>query len=89
MSEFNPQDPFGLLNQFSQFMKPGSGNPFMPPLSEEEIDRKILECRTIEQWLTMQVGMLQMTVKTLELQKAGLAAFKQGLEPKTDPDPTS
>ncbi|WP_028454828.1 PhaM family polyhydroxyalkanoate granule multifunctional regulatory protein [Chitinilyticum litopenaei] len=89
MSDYNPQDPFGLLNQFSQFMKTGATpNPFMPPLSEEEIDRKILECRTIEQWLTMQVSMLQMTVKTLELQKAGLAAFKQGLEPKADPDNT-
>ncbi|WP_211243449.1 PhaM family polyhydroxyalkanoate granule multifunctional regulatory protein [Chitiniphilus eburneus] len=79
MSEFNPNDPFGFFNQF---WKPGAANPFMPPLTEEEIDRKIIEMRTIEQWLTMQVGMLQMTVKTLELQKAGLAAFKQGLEPK-------
>ncbi|WP_148714932.1 PhaM family polyhydroxyalkanoate granule multifunctional regulatory protein [Chitinolyticbacter meiyuanensis] len=82
MSEFNPSDPFGF---FGQFFKPGQANPFMPPLSEEELDRKILECRTVEQWLTMQVGMLQMTVKTLELQKAGLAAFKQGLEPKGHP----
>ena len=78
MSEFNANDPFGF---FAQMMKPGSGNPFMPPLSEEEIDRKIAECKTVEQWLALQVGMLQMTVKTLELQKAGLAAFKKGMEP--------
>ncbi|WP_052190734.1 PhaM family polyhydroxyalkanoate granule multifunctional regulatory protein [Chitinibacter sp. ZOR0017] len=78
MSEFNPADPFSF---FSQMMKPGS-NPFLPPLSEEEIERKIAECRTVEQWLSLQVGMLQMTIKTLEMQKAGLAAFKQGLEPK-------
>ncbi|KAF0813199.1 hypothetical protein IGB42_02127 [Andreprevotia sp. IGB-42] len=76
-----PTDPFAF---FAQFMKPGSGtpNPFMPPLTAEEIDRKIAELRTVEQWLQMQVGMLQMTVQTLELQKAGLAAFKQGLDPK-------
>jgi hypothetical protein len=30
----------------------------------------------------MQVGMLQMTVKALEIQKAGITAFKQGLDPK-------
>lgn len=83
MSEFNPADPFAF---FSQMMKPGS-NPFMPPLSEEEIDRKIVECRTVEQWLSMQVGMLQMSIKTLEMQKAGLAAFKQSLDPKSSENP--
>jgi hypothetical protein len=79
MSEYNPNDPFGL---FSQFFKSTSGNPFTPPMTIEEIDRKIAECRTVEQWLSMQVGMLQMTVKTLEMQKAGITAFKQGLDPK-------
>jgi hypothetical protein len=79
MSEYNPNDPFAL---FSQFFKPTSGNPFSPPMSIEEIDKKIAECRTVEQWLSMQVGMLQMTVKALEIQKAGIIAFKQGLDPK-------
>ncbi|BCL75468.1 hypothetical protein JHS3_12040 [Jeongeupia sp. HS-3] len=81
MSE-SPQDPFGF---FKQFLNPGATpNPFLPPLTEEEIDRKIVEMRTIEQWLSMQVGMLQMTVKTLEMQKAGLQAFKKGIDPKPD-----
>ncbi len=79
MSEHN--DPFALFNQF---WKNNGNNPFMPPLSEEEIDRKIAECKTVEQWLTMQIGMLQMTVKTLELQKASIAAFKQSVETKND-----
>lgn len=84
MSEFNANNPFAF---FTQLWKSGSNNPFMPPLTEEEIDRKIIECRTVEQWLTMQIGMLQMTAKTLELQKAGLQAFKQGVEPKSDETP--
>lgn len=79
----NPNDPFAFFNQL---WKNNSNNPFMPPLSEEEIDRKILECKTVEQWLSMQVGMLQMTVKTLELQKAGLHAFRQSMEPKKPED---
>jgi len=81
MSESNTNDPFAFFNQL---LKGGASNPFMPPLSEEEIDRKILECKTVEQWLSMQVGMLQMTVKTLEMQKAGMQAFRQGLEPNKD-----
>lgn len=81
MNESNQNDPFAFFNQL---WKTGGGNPFMPPLSEEELERKIIECKTVEQWLTMQVGMLQMTIKTLELQKAGLHAFRQGMEPKQD-----
>ncbi|XZG71313.1 PhaM family polyhydroxyalkanoate granule multifunctional regulatory protein [Chitinibacteraceae bacterium HSL-7] len=73
MSEFNPNDPFAL---FGQMFKQGA-NPFMPPMSAEEIERRLLECRTVEQWLTMQLGMVQMTIKTLEFQKAGLAAFQR------------
>lgn len=85
MSEFPPNNPFAFFNSF---LKGGNTpNPFMPPLTEEEIERKIMECKTVEQWLTMQIGMLQMTVKTLELQKAGLQAFKQGMEPKGDSAP--
>lgn len=76
-----PNDPFAFFNQF---LKSGSNNPFMPPLSEEEIDRKIIECKTVEQWLSMQVGMLQMTIKTLEMQKAGMQAFRQGMDTNKD-----
>ncbi len=82
MSDSTPNDPFAFFNQL--WKNNSSSNPFMPPLSEEEIDRKITECKTVEQWLSMQVGMLQMTVKTLELQKAGLHAFRQGMESKSD-----
>lgn len=81
MTESTANDPFSFFNQL---WKNSGNNPFMPPLNEEEIDRKIMECKTVEQWLTMQVGMLQMTVKTLEMQKAGLHAFKQSMEPKQD-----
>ena len=81
MSEFNPSDPFGF---FANMLKQGASNPFVPPLPEEEIERKIIECKTVEQWLSMQIGMLQMTVKTLEMQKAGLAAFKQNIDPNPE-----
>lgn len=47
----------------------------MPTVNVEEIDRKIGELKTVETWLTMQVGFVQMTVKTLELQKAALESL--------------
>lgn len=79
MSDSSGNDPFAF---FKQFFKPMEGmQPFMPPLTEEECARKIAELRTVEQWLSMQVGMLQMTIRTLELQQASLAALKPREKP--------
>ncbi|MGH8702249.1 MAG: PhaM family polyhydroxyalkanoate granule multifunctional regulatory protein, partial [Burkholderiales bacterium] len=47
----------------------------MPTVNVAEIDRKIAELKAVETWLTMQVGFLQMTVKTLEIQKAALESL--------------
>jgi hypothetical protein len=70
----NANDPFAF---FRQFFKPMEGmQPFMPPMTEEECARKIAELKTVEQWLSMQVSMVQMSIRTLELQQASLAALK-------------
>jgi len=58
------------------------GMPFPNPaamfaaLDPAEIDRKIAELRIIENWLTMSVNMMQMSIKTMELQKASLEALR-------------
>jgi len=60
------------------------GMPFPMPaamfaaLDPAEIDRKIAELRIIENWLTMSVSMMQMSIKTMELQKASLEAMRGG-----------
>ena len=48
---------------------------FMPTANVEDIDKKIAELKGVENWLTMNIGFIQMTVKTLEMQKAALASF--------------
>ena len=53
----------------------------MPTVSVEEIERKIAELKAVETWLTLQVGLLQMTVKTLEMQKAALEAIAAAAKP--------
>jgi hypothetical protein len=45
-------------------------------LDPVEIDRKIGELKIIENWLTMSVSMIQMSIKTMELQKASLEAMR-------------
>ncbi|MCC7325379.1 MAG: hypothetical protein IT521_01055 [Burkholderiales bacterium] len=68
-----------------------AGMPFPHPatmfaaLDPAELDRKIEELKIIENWLTMSVNMMQMSIKTLELQKASLEALRgtQRAEPKS------
>lgn len=43
-----------------------------PTVDPAEIDRKLAELRTVENWLRMNLACLEMTVKTLEMQKAAL-----------------
>lgn len=79
-TDFNPSDPFALFRQLMQSATPPGAQPFLPPMSEEEIERKLAELRVVEGWLTMNLGVLSMQIKTLEMQKAALAALK----PKKD-----
>jgi len=48
---------------------PGIGTP---PLSVDEIERRLVELHSVENWLKMNLTFLQMTVKTLEMQKQAL-----------------
>ena len=58
--------------------------PFPNPLAmfatldPAEIDKKIGELRVIEGWLAMSLNFMQMSIKTLELQKASLEALRAG-----------
>lgn len=67
-----------LWNPMS-FPMPGMA---MPTVNVEEVERKIAELKAVETWLTLQVGLLQMTIKTLEMQKAALESLMAGAKPK-------
>jgi hypothetical protein len=41
-----------------------------------EIQRRIDELKIVENWLTMNVSLIQMSIKTMELQKASLEALR-------------
>ena len=56
-------------------------------LDPAEIERKIGELRVIENWLTMSLNFMQMSIKTLELQKASLEALRAGASAASQPAP--
>lgn len=47
-----------------------------PTANVEEIEKKISELKTVETWLTMNTGFVQMTIKTLEMQKVALESLR-------------
>ena len=59
-----------------------AGVPFPNPaamfatLDPAELARKIDELKVIEAWLQMSVNMMQLSIKTMELQKASLEALR-------------
>lgn len=65
-----------------------AGMPFphpaamFPVLDPAELERKIAELRVVENWLTMSLSMMQMGIKTMELQKASLEAMRAGGAPR-------
>jgi|SRR5579862_1245365 len=54
---------------------PNAMNPFIN-FDPEEVQRKIEEFKSVETWLNMQISFLQMTIKTMEMQKASLEALR-------------
>jgi len=56
----------------------GFGLPGMttPTLDVDELERRITDLKAVEGWLKMNLGMLQMTIQGLEVQRATLAAMQ-------------
>jgi hypothetical protein len=71
-----PKDMFEFMQKMwnpMSFPIPGMLTPTVDPA---EIEKKIAELKSIENWLTMNVGFVQMTIKTLEMQKAALESLQ-------------
>ncbi|MEO8484853.1 MAG: PhaM family polyhydroxyalkanoate granule multifunctional regulatory protein [Betaproteobacteria bacterium] len=75
-----PMPGFGLPGAATS--PAAGGMPFPHPammfaaIDPAEVDRKIGELRVVENWLAMSLAMMQMSIRTLELQKASLEAMR-------------
>ena len=76
-----PMPGFGLPGA-APGAPPVAGMPFPNPaamfatLDPAELARKIDELKVIEGWLQMSLNMMQLSIKTMELQKASLEALR-------------
>ncbi|MDO4683027.1 MAG: hypothetical protein Q4B17_09620 [Lautropia sp.] len=78
----NPFEGFGQMfdslegvNQAWRTMHMHS--PFKPTLDIGELDKRIQELRTVEQWLSLNLTLLRNTIQAMEVQRGTLEALKQ------------
>ena len=77
MAERNvPKDWFEFMQKMWNPMSFPLPGMITPTVDIDEIDKKIGELKAVETWLTMNTGFVQMTIKTLEMQKAALESLR-------------
>jgi hypothetical protein len=77
MTEQNvPKDWFEFMQKMWNPMSFPLPGMITPTVNIDEIDKKIGELKSVETWLTMNTGFVQMTIKTLEMQKAALESLR-------------
>ena len=71
-----PQDPLEFLK--SMWGSMGFPLPGMvaPTLDVGELDKRITDLKAVENWLKMNLGMLQISIQGLEMQRATLATMQ-------------
>jgi len=77
MAEDSSKDLFEFFQKMwnpTSFPLPGV---FTPTMSVEEVEKKIAELSAVENWLKMNLTFLQMTIKTLEMQKSALQTLHE------------
>jgi hypothetical protein len=76
MAEDSSKDLFEFFQKMwnpTSFPLPGV---FTPTMSVEDVEKKIAELSAVESWLKMNLTFLQMTIKTLNMQKTALQAMQ-------------
>ena len=73
--EFSSKELFELMQKmWNPFGLPVPG-VLKPTIDLEEIEKKLTELKAVETWLQTNLGLLQMTIKTLELQRSALQSM--------------
>lgn len=67
-----------VKNLWGSMSVPGMSFPnmAMPPVSLDELDKKIADLKAVEAWLNINVSMLRGTIQTMEVQRGTIATLK-------------
>jgi hypothetical protein len=70
------QDPFEFLKRLWAPMGLPMPGALAPLLDPNEIEKRISDLRSVENWLALNLNVLRMTIQGLEAQRAALSAFQ-------------
>lgn len=85
----NPSTPQEMFEMFHRMMNPMAlpmQSLLFPNLSVEEVDRKISELRSVESWLTANLSLLQLSIKTMEYQRSLLVGGNETAKSSEKPE---
>ena len=95
MSTSTQEDGFDFIRKMWGNMGFGLPGMISPTLDVDELERRIKDLQAVEGWLKMNLGMLQMTIQGLEVQRSTLVAMQamrqanaeggEGANPFTNP----
>ena len=71
-----PQDPLEFLKRMWAPMSLPIPGMVVPLADIGEIDKRIADLKSVENWLTLNLNMVKMSVQGLEMQKATLATLQ-------------
>jgi hypothetical protein len=71
-----PQDPFELLKRMWAPMSLPLPGMVAPLVDSGEIDKRIADLKSVENWLTLNLNVVKMSVQGLEMQKATLSTLQ-------------
>ena len=77
MAEDSSKDLFEYFQKMWNPMSFPMPGMFQPTMNVEEVGKKIQELQAVEHWLKMNLTFVQMTAKTLEMQKSALETIQE------------
>jgi len=80
MTQSSSPDPFEFLKSLWGSMGLPIGGMVVPILDIAELDKRIADLKSVENWLNMNLNVLKLTIQGLEMQRATLAAMQGSLE---------
>jgi len=82
MAESNPpQDPFEMFRRLWGPLGLPVPGMAMPTLDPKEVEKRVAELRSVEQWLQVNLNMVRFAIQGLEMQRSALLAMGAGAEP--------
>ena len=71
-----PQDPFEMFRRLWGPLGVPIPGMAMPTLDPAEVEKRIIELKSVEGWLNMNLNMVKLSIQGLEVQKAALQAMQ-------------